>query len=137
MPAKILIIPFLEEVAVEPGAHILNGAIFALWGFFDLERSGIRDFAAFRTAALGRLERGLPLFDLGYWSKYDLLTRSPATSSYHALHIAQLRALNMLTGRANFTVFADRWEIYRQRHLNRIRAFFFKVLKVLQREMKR
>jgi heparosan-N-sulfate-glucuronate 5-epimerase len=109
---------FLEEAAVLPASHILNGHIFALWGLLEL-RSALTEpwLAELADAALGTLRRRLPLYDAGYWSYYNLLAtgsgfRSVALLKYHAFHIAQLRVTAALTGDAYFSVIADRWQGY-------------------------
>jgi len=115
-------LPFLEEVAVIPPAHILNGAIFALWGLYDLEKIS-NTFQSFRELAVKRLIKELPRYDLGYWSRYDLMYHIPATRSYHMLHISQLKVLHELTGEPIFKLYADKWQNYLKDPLKRIRAF--------------
>lgn len=115
-------LPFLEEVAVNPPAHILNGAIFALWGLYDLE-SMSDAFEPFRDQVLKRLMKELPRYDLGYWSHYDLMYPAPASRGYHLLHIAQLEVLYELTGEPVFRYYADKWRGYLKDPLKRIRAF--------------
>ncbi len=115
-------LPFLEEVAVNPPAHILNGAIFALWGLYDLE-SISNAFNSFKDRALKRLTEELPRYDLGYWSGYDQMYQVPASRRYHLLHIAQLKVLHILTGEPIFRYYADKWQSYLKDPLKRIRAF--------------
>lgn len=109
---------FLEEVAVLPASHILNGHIYALWGLLELAlvkpSPWLRELAG---RALDTLRRRLPLYDAGYWSYYSLLGtssgfRSVALLKYHAFHIAQLRVTAALTHDASFSDVADRWERY-------------------------
>jgi hypothetical protein len=109
---------FLEEVAVLPASHILNGHIFALWGLLELstvfKEPWISELAG---AATDTLRRRLPLYDAGYWSHYSLLGtrsgfRSVALLKYHAFHIAQLRVTAALTGDPFFSTIADRWQGY-------------------------
>jgi hypothetical protein len=102
-------LPFLEEVAVNPPAHILNGAIFALWGLYDLELVS-NAFQPFKDLALKRLIKELPRYDLGYWSRYDL-------------QIAQLEVLYELTGEPVFRYYAEQWRGYLKDPLKWIRAF--------------
>lgn len=118
-------LPFLEEVACDPPAHILNGAIFALWGLYDLEE--ISDaFQSFKKLVIRRLIRELPHYDMGFWSRYDLMYQAPASRGYHILHIAQLKVLHRLTGEPIFKHYADKWQCYLKDPLKRIRAFWRK-----------
>lgn len=109
---------FLEEVAVDPAAHILNGCIFALWGIWELNRF-VR--AEWRTALISEvlqtIRDWLPLYDRSGWSTYSLLAgksgrRHISTLKYHAFHIAQLRVLAVMTGDSIFEEYANRWESY-------------------------
>lgn len=115
-------LPFLEEVAVNPPAHILNGAIFALWGLYDLELIS-NDYCSFKDLVIKRLIKELPHYDLSYWSRYDLMYQAPASRGYHLLHIAQLKVLYRLTGKPVFKHYADKWQSYLGDPLKRLRAF--------------
>lgn len=126
-------LPFLEEVAVIPAAHILNGAVFALLGLYDLERvSGA--FKSFKELALQRLTIELSHYDIGYWSRYDLMYRTPASRGYHILHIAQLRILYRLSVEPIFQHYADMWQSYLHDPFKRMKAFGEKVWFFIKRE---
>lgn len=123
---------WIEEYIVASPTHVLNGFIWALWGVYDyylLKKSetakGIIDLA------LETLLRNLPRYDTGYWSLYDLSSsklKMIASPFYHQLHIVQLRIMFNLTKEAGFAQFADRWESYQKRTLNRWRAFIQKAI---------
>jgi hypothetical protein len=109
---------FLEEVAVQPACHILNGHIFSLWGLLDLasvrRQPWIEQLA---SEALRTLRSRLNLYDAGYWSYYSLLGsrsgfRNVALLKYHAFHVAQLRVTAALTGDQYFADTARRWQEY-------------------------
>jgi hypothetical protein len=109
---------YLEEAAVTPPAHILNGWIYALFGLYELSTRGgepaLRDLF---ERSVQTLRRRLPLYDSGRWSYYSLLAtrsgfRKLATLKYHAFHIAQLHVLASMTGDALFRATAERWETY-------------------------
>lgn len=51
-------------------------------------------------------------YDTGSWSYYDLLHYSHASSSYHKLHIEQLRTLYELTGDEIFLYYSDKFYSY-------------------------
>jgi len=104
---------WLEEYAILPPPHILNGFIFALFGIYDFYRVTKSEKALkLWNICIKTLERNLPLYDRGYWSTYDLLRKYPATRSYHNLHIKQLKILYKLTGKEFFNTYAKRWNKY-------------------------
>ncbi len=123
---------WFEEYIVSPETHILNGFMWASWGVYDYWLA-TRDESAgelFR-AAVETLRRQLGSFDLGYWSRYEHSgTRLPMIASrfYHSLHIVQLRVMHKITGESFFAEFADRWEAYQRKRVNRMRAFAWKAL---------
>lgn len=124
-------VPFLEEYPTDPPCHVLNGAIFATWGWLDVGR-GLGDQAARRR--FGELADGIAdrvdRFDTGYWSTYDLFphpVKNVASPDYHLLHINQLRALHRLHPRPELAAAADRFEAYRDDPLKRRRALAVKV----------
>jgi heparosan-N-sulfate-glucuronate 5-epimerase len=128
--------PFLEEYPTEIPSCVLNGAIFAIWGYYDAGH-GLDDAdakASFErtTTALAEL---ISRFDTGYWSRYDLYphpTRNVATPAYHLLHIRQLTALNDLSPRPQLKPAIERFDAYRGRRANRARATAAKVAFRLQ-----
>lgn len=127
--------PYLEEIAVNPPAHILNGAIFALWGLYDLEVIS-NEYVTIKDKVVRRLARELPNYDLGYWSRYDLLYDAPSSRGYHILHIAQLESLYLLTKEPAFQQYSVIWRNYLKAPHKRARAFVKKGLFVLRRGRK-
>ena len=85
--------PFLQEFPGSTNVAVLNGAIFALFGIYDLyiKTANLSHFETFKTH-LASISCALPCYDIGYWSRYDL-SGNIASPFYHNLHIAQLRAL--------------------------------------------
>ena len=119
--------PFVEEYPTTPASYVLNGALFAVWGYHDvglaLHDSGVSRRFGELTAVL---ERSLHRYDAGYWSRYDLyphLIQNVASPAYHLLHIKQLQVMERLTGIAAFGRMADRFERYRASAACRRRAF--------------
>ena len=116
--------PFPQEYPTDPPSHVLNGAIFAIWGLKD---GG--DEARF-TQALDALIRNLHRWDTGRWSLYDLYAKHPienwASLAYHELHTAQLRATAELHPHPELTMAVDRFESYMQSNAHRARAFAHK-----------
>jgi hypothetical protein len=124
--------PFPEEYPTTPASYVLNGAIYALWGVYDVA-VGLDDeraqgaFAAY----VDTLALNIGRWDSGYWSLYDLYrhpgVRNIASLSYHTLHINQLRALHELAPREELALAADRFEGYSARRTARMRALAHKV----------
>lgn len=111
--------PFLEECPSEPPPFILNGACFALLGLHDYEdRAG----GTSARAAAERLHCLLHRWDLGYWSRYDLLSTAPSSPDYHRLHISLLTVLGERHPDLSFSTRAARFEDYRASMPRRARA---------------
>ena len=110
--------PFYEEYPAEVPVLVLNGHIFALCGVYDFIRTHPDHQPARQIFEQGvtTLERLLPRYDLGFWSKYSLCEADfhpevdPATIGYHHLHIVQLELMYRLTGRPVFREYAHRWK---------------------------
>ncbi|HWW71689.1 MAG TPA: D-glucuronyl C5-epimerase family protein [Duganella sp.] len=106
-------IGFEEYPGREPNL-VLNGFITALVGLYDLGETGQAPRAAELFAqAVRSLENNLHLYDLDYWSAYDL-TGLVANASYHQYHIMQLWALYEMTGRETFKRYTSKWQAYRK-----------------------
>jgi hypothetical protein len=125
--------PFPEEYPTKPPSFVLNGAIYAIWGVYDLWR-GLDDSAGGTLFGemIETLARNIQRWDLGYWSRYDLYPYpvfvNVASPSYHTLHIHQLQALQRIAPRAEFADTAARFERYAANGLHRRRAFAHKGL---------
>ncbi len=123
--------PFFEEYPTEPPSFVLNGAIFAMWGCYDVglglgESAAMQDF----RDAVDVLAQNIERWDTGYWSLYDLFPHpvlpNVASSAYHALHIAQLRAMHRIAPREELEDTAARFEGYAAERANAARAFAVK-----------
>lgn len=115
---------YLYECTQDP--LILNGWIFSLWGLYDYSKYIEDDrVKVVLNSTLKSLKKKLPEFDIGYWSKYEDGKRI-CSPFYHKLHIAQLRAMYDLFGDEIYKEYADKWEKYQNRWLNRKRAFIKK-----------
>ncbi len=120
---------FFEEYAVASPPHILNGALYALWGLLEFAKKSGEGWAGDVTkSAVATLVRRLPAYDAGYWSYYSAMAtprgfRRVSTLKYHAFHIAQLRVTAALTNERTFLEFAARWRAYQKSWLCRCRVW--------------
>ncbi|KQC03811.1 MAG: hypothetical protein APR54_02290 [Candidatus Cloacimonas sp. SDB] len=111
--------PFYEEYTASVPTLVLNGMIFSLFGVYDFIRvfpENINAKNIFKTG-IETLEKILPQYDLGFWSRYNLCKADwypnidPATIRYQRLHIAQLKVLHRLTGKEIFRTY---WQKFRK-----------------------
>ena len=123
--------PCPEEYPTDPPSYVLNGAIFAIWGFHDAAIAfGDAALAAEFERRVDALARSIHRWDTGRWSLYDLFPHpvpNIASSAYHALHINQLRAMNVLAPRPSLADAAERFAAYARSRLLRGEAFARKV----------
>lgn len=123
--------PFVEEYPSQPPSFVLNGAIFALWGFLDVGLLLDDPQITRRFEVLsGVLADSLHRFDTGWWSRYDLYPHpvpNIASPAYHGLHIKQLTIMRETTGDERFAGMAERFEAYRSSRRSRGRSFAEKV----------
>ena len=124
--------PVYEEYPTDPPSFVLNGAIFALWGCYDVNVA-FDDPAASKLFGDGieSLSANLHLYDTGYWSLYDLYphpTTNVASSAYHSLHINQLLATQQLSPDPRIESTLNRFKHYAASRWCFARAFSRKVL---------
>lgn len=123
--------PFVEEYPTNPPSFVLNGAIFALWGFHDVgvglgDSEALERFELLTSALAAHLDR----WDAGYWSRYDLYPHpvaNIASPAYHKLHIQQLEIIDQLSSRPAFREVRSRFQDYRGSAACRRRALAEKV----------
>jgi hypothetical protein len=112
---------------------VLNGWIFALFGIYELylaTRDNRYD-TAFKKS-LSTLKKTLKRYDNGYWTLYDL-KKKIASPFYHALHIAQLQALQKIDGDPIWQEYIHRWSRYQNSFFKPKRAFIKKAIqKILE-----
>jgi hypothetical protein len=118
--------PLPEEYPTEPASHVLNGAIFASWGYYDVALGLDQTDSGERfDAVVSTIADNLELWDVGYWSRYDLYPHCFANIAapwYHRLHIQQLEVLYAMTGRQKFDATVRRWRRYADSRWNWGRA---------------
>ena len=118
--------PFYEEYPTTPSSYVLNGGIFALWGCHDVAVA-LDDALATRLwrDGLDVLAAEIDRWDTGYWSRYDLYPHpvaNVASSSYHVLHLSQLRMTIRLEPRPELERAAERFEAYLASRVAQARA---------------
>lgn len=104
---------FFEEVAVYPAAHMLSGFIFALFGLYDYLT--ITDDASIKQLvdrSLTTMHSLLDEFDVGFWTRTDLLHRRLASPAHLALQAVLLETLAMYHSCAHCKALALRWKSY-------------------------
>jgi heparosan-N-sulfate-glucuronate 5-epimerase len=123
--------PLLEEYPTEPASHVLNGAVFALWGCLDLDlAAGEPEMRDLFEAGVDTLAQNISRWDTGWWSRYDLFPHplpNIASAAYHDLHVTQLVALDATAPRPALAAAAERWRAYGLRRRSRLRAQASKV----------
>jgi heparosan-N-sulfate-glucuronate 5-epimerase len=123
--------PLLEEYPTQPASHVLNGAVFALWGCLDLDlAAGEPEMRALFEAGVDTLAQNISRWDTGWWSRYDLFPHpvpNIASAAYHDLHVTQLVAVDATAARPQLSAAAERWRAYGQRRASRLRAQASKV----------
>jgi len=112
---------FFEEIAVYPAAHMLSGCIFALLGLYDY-------IALTHDARIQQLiQRGLTTmhgmldeFDVGFWTREDLLHRCLASPSQLTLQAMLLEALAKYSSCTHCSALASRWKSYQGKFGSRL-----------------
>ena len=126
---------WLEEYEVLPPAQILNGFVFITFGIFELFKvTKEKKYEDMFKECLSTIKNNLHKYDLGFWSRYNLLHEHPATKLYHDLHIKQMYALYYITDITRdkiFLSYAKKWENckksfykYQMARLYRLRIHF-------------
>ena len=104
---------WIEEYPLTQPVRILNGFIYALFGVYDLFKKTNNPSASLLWhEGIKTVRTNLNRYDLGSWSKYDLLEELPATKFYNEVHVKQLTALYIITKDDLFMNYAERWNEY-------------------------
>lgn len=116
---------FYLEYPTEPNVYTLNGYMFTLLGLYDWATvAKSKEAKKSFDDALATLDHILPYYDMGSFTAYDLsyITHSKLpyleprkphlVPRYHAIHIAQLRALYSVTGDKVLSDTAEKWQSY-------------------------
>lgn len=101
-----------EEYPAEPPSHVLNGALFAAFGMYDLSRipaARAQEAGQMLEAFSTTLASALPEYERDGWVRYQLSGDAYAIKTYYGLHIAQLDAFARITGNEVFSETAQSW----------------------------
>jgi len=115
---------FIEEVVSIPPVHILNGALYAIYGLYEYIQCFNDNivFTQYEKCLNGILEM-LPKFDLGWWSNYSIGVHwNLASQYYHDVHILLLNELGTLFQEDLFLHYAEKWEISGSSHWNQFKC---------------
>ncbi len=125
-------VSFEEYISNNP-VTVLNGHVFssiACWEancYFNNEA-----FDKVTAAAMQFVLNNLCRYDMGFWSKYSLQKKRGlydiASSHYHDVHIAQLKALYNITGNQTFNKYAILFKEYQSNKVFRNKALLYKSL---------
>jgi len=114
---------WLEEYALLPPPHVLNGYITILFGIYEFQKITKKNKAKdLWKNGLNTIKLNLDKYETGYWSYYDLSRKHPSTVNYHNLHIWQLNILYELTREQIFKDYAVRWGNYKKSYIHKKRA---------------
>ncbi len=89
---------------------VLNGWVFSLFGLYDLCLvCSEKKYEDALDKTLATLEKTMEKFDRGYWTNYDL-DNHIASPFYHHLHVAQMEALALVTGKKLYEEYSVKWQ---------------------------
>lgn len=105
--------------------RILNGHIYSLLGIYDLYRV-TKNEKVKKAFDLGIIDikTNINDFDLGFFTKYDAITPTPANNSYHYTHITLFSILYRITNDTFFKKYSNKFLKY---HTN----IFYKTLNTI------
>ena len=125
---------WLEEYALLPPPHVLNGFITILFGIHEFHKvTGNKKALTLWNEGIKTIKTNLEKYEAGHWSIYDLLRKYPSTNNYHKLHIWQLKTLYELTNEKIFLYYSKKWEKYNNKLFNKKYAGFQRGLLYLKR----
>ncbi|OUP58046.1 hypothetical protein B5F14_08290 [Faecalitalea cylindroides] len=111
---------------------VLNGWIFSVFGLYDI--CLVCEDEKFKTSlnkTLKTLENYMSFFDCDYWSNYDL-NNHITSPFYHHLHIAQMKALYLITEKEVFLRYEKKWTKEERKKSNKIRAIIHKSIQKIK-----
>lgn len=116
---------FPQEYPTNPASDVLNGAVSAYVGVYEYYRvTGDLRVKQFCDKIAKTFLDVVDQYDTGYWSWYSRRPKYLALPGYHALHIAQLKALYLITGEDKFQNYSKKFESYQDNWVNRTKRTF-------------
>lgn len=113
---------FFEEIAAYPATHMLNGCIFGLIGLYDYLALVVDDATEQHVQrCFATLQELLPAFDVGYWTRVDLLHHHLSTPEHLALQVELVEAFAKYKASSALSAVAAQWRCYPERSLARFR----------------
>jgi len=111
---------WLEEYAISPPPHVLNGFITILFSIHELQRfTNKEETLEIWDKGIKTIKENIQRYDAGYWSYYNLLHKYPSTQGYHQMHVRQLRVLHKLTDEKIFKEYSEKWDKQANKILNK------------------
>lgn len=116
---------FFEEYPTDPPSHVLNGCLCAWLGLWDYAReTGDPRVREFCTESLKGIQQSIPEYELGDWTRYDVLQKRPVSPNYQEIHAALAESIWNITGDPFWRDRARRWRRAADDRLKRIEVFF-------------
>jgi len=104
---------WFEEYHSVPPTFVLNGFIFSLLGIYDLwKATGDSRVENLWKEGAESLRDSIEIYDNGYDSIYDRVSRGPVDEKYHRTHIRLVEIMHDLTKFPIFSKVAERWKGY-------------------------
>jgi len=116
---------FPQEYPTNPPSDILNGAITAYIGVYEYYKvTGDLRVKQFCDKIIRTFLAVIDQYDTGHWSLYSRRPKYLATRYYNSVHVAQLKALYLITEEEKFLKYSRKFESYQNNWVNRTRYIF-------------
>jgi hypothetical protein len=103
----------------------LNGALCTWLGLWDYWRAtGDVEVREFAMESLEAMDRRIGDYELGDWTRYDLIKTRPVSPTYQEIHATLAEAIHSITGAPSWKDRALRWREVAERPEARVRIFF-------------
>lgn len=118
-----------EEFPSSPPSLVLNGALCTWLGIWDYWRAtGDPEARDLAMRTLEAMDRRVYQYEIGDWTRYDLIKTRPVSPVYQELHAGLAEAIHSITGEASWGDRARRWRRAADQPEVRVQVFF-RVLK--------
>jgi len=127
-----------EEFPSSPPSLVLNGALCTWLGIWDYWRAtGNPEAREFAMRTLEAMDRRASQYEIGDWTRYDLIKTRPVSPTYQEIHAGLAEAIHGITGGASWGDRARRWRRAAERPEVRIQVFFQVLKAKIERVWKR